>query len=110
VKRLFSDSLHPVPVPVPPSDSYLKAGSGSSTVESLPEEKQILTGKILGAIGSDADDGTEFVVQALARRLPPSSLAKVFESLVANRADIRDRAAYAVGALRLEFAELAGQR
>lgn len=104
------DSKHPVPVPDLKENS-LKAGpSSETTAHGLPEEKEILAGKILGAVGSDADEGTEFVVIALARRLPESSLAKVFESLVANRATIKQRGRYAVGALQSEFLERAERR
>ena len=109
----MTDSKYPVPVPVPqpePQEKSFTAGLGSKgPSESLPDEKQILAGKIMGAIGSDADEGTEFIVVALARRLPESSLAKVFESLVVNRGEIKHRARYAVGALQSEFAELAGR-
>lgn len=96
------DSRRPVPRPQPEPASEVSSRAGLS---SLPIEKEILAGRILGAVGSDADDGTELVVLSLARRVPPSSLAKVFESLVANRGHIRNRATYAVGALKLEIAE-----
>ncbi len=107
----MTDSNYPVPVPQPePREDLGSSVSVRAEVSDLPPEKQILAGKILGAVGSDADEGTELVVTALARRLPEASLAKVFESLVANRGVIMNRAAYAVGALQSEFLELAERR
>ena len=91
----------------------MREQSGSSVVSSeaglstLPEEKELAVQKLLGAVGSDADEGTEFILKALARRLPEASLAKVLESLATNRGEVRNRAGYAVAALQSEFVELA---
>lgn len=71
----------------------------------LPLDKELITAAILTLIGTDGDDNTPDVVRALSKRLPPAALAKVRESLETQKP--RNRAAYAVGALQSEFAELA---
>lgn len=91
----------------------MREQSGSSVVSSeaglssLPSEKQLQVDKILAAIGSDADEGTAFILAALARRLPEASLVKVSESV--RNPKVRNRAGYAVAALQSEFAELANR-
>lgn len=94
--------MNPIPRPQPkPSSKDVSEGAGLS---SLPAEKEPHVHKLMREIGAHADQGTEFVVRSLAKRLPESSLAKVVESLRANQPV--DRARYAVGALQSEFSEL----
>jgi hypothetical protein len=88
-------------------DIELKADGSKTTGNGLPTDKALLADQLVTMIGDDADKGTVFQVRTLASRVPMSSLAKVRESL--QNQNPRDRAAYAVGALRSEFAELAGR-
>lgn len=72
--------------------------------EGLPIENQLLVARLMQLVGNHADKGTRHIVRSHASKLPPASLAKVIESLGLHK-DIRDRAAYAVGALSDELAE-----
>jgi hypothetical protein len=103
----------PSPTPttvVPPAVSSELSAVGSKTTapNGLPVEKEQKTIEILAAIGKDGDEQTPTVVRALAKRLPLSSLVKVNESLRTQKP--KNRAAYAVGALQSEFAEIAGRK
>lgn len=73
--------------------------------EGLPFSNQLLVARLMQRIGDQADHGTRQVVVSYARRLPQASLAKVIESIETQSP--RDRAAYAVGALRDELGERA---
>lgn len=73
--------------------------------ESLPFSNELLVARLMQRIGDQADQGTRQVVVSYARRLPQASLAKVIESIETQSP--RDRAAYAVGALRDELGERA---
>jgi hypothetical protein len=85
-----------------------RARSSSGASRALPEEKERLTASILERVGDHGDEFTPAVVRSLAARLPPASLAKVGESLLVMRP--RNRAAYAVGALKRELEELGKER
>lgn len=102
----------PVPVPQPeepPAEDFdLSAVRSETTGNGLPITNEHLTAKLLAAIGNDADDRTPDVIRALTKRLPDGSVAKVLESVQTMKP--RDRAAYAVGALQSEYAELALRR
>ena len=100
----------PVPSPTPeqpPAEKKVLSAEGSETTETLPIDKELQTQTLLRAIGS-CSDNTAATVRALVNRLPEASVAKVQESLL-SQGSIRDREAYAVGALRSEFAEMAGR-
>lgn len=109
---LLSPVRHTGPVPVPnpvPKGSKSKSmnGSTSSVDPSLRcqehDPNEHLVAKLVVAIGSDGDEGTERVLRGLARRLPDSSLAKALESVQTR--PVRDRAAYVVGSLQSELKE-----
>lgn len=70
--------------------------------DGLPFKNELLCARLLQRIGDHADKGTRTVLRSLAERASEASLAKVIESLDTHAGDIRDRAAYAVGALRDE--------
>jgi hypothetical protein len=80
-----------------------------SETTGLPIDLERETVALLAAIGDAADANTPDVVRALAKRLPLAALVKVRESLQ-TQPRIDNRAAYAVGALQSEFAELATRR
>jgi hypothetical protein len=69
----------------------------------LPSDVKYEADSLLKAIGNDADEGTPGVVRSLARQLPSFALARVRESLTLF--EPRNKAAYAVGALKSEIAE-----
>jgi hypothetical protein len=69
----------------------------------LPSDVEYEADRLLKAIGNDADEGTPGVVRSLARQLPSFTLARVRESLALF--DPRNKAAYAVGALKSEIEE-----
>jgi len=69
----------------------------------LPSDTEYEANRLLEAIGNDADEGTPGVVRSLARQLPSFGIAKVRESLTLF--EPRNKAAYAVGALKSEIAE-----
>ena len=69
----------------------------------LPSDTEYEANRLLEAIGNDADEGTPDVVRSLARQLPSFGIAKVRESLTLF--EPRNKAAYAVGALKSEIAE-----
>jgi len=69
----------------------------------LPSDTEYEAKRLLEAIGNDADEGTPGVVRSLARQLPSFGIAKVRESLTLF--EPRNKAAYAVGALKSEIAE-----
>lgn len=114
----LSDSAvsHTTPVPVPQpepekaeaEESLLSADRSETTRNDLPIEKEQLTVELLSVIGDHADDKTPDVVRALTKRVPPASIVKVIESSRTQKP--KNRAAYAVGALQSEFAELATRR
>lgn len=70
--------------------------------EGLLFKNELLCARLLQRIGDHADKGTRTVLRSLAERASEASLAKVIESLDTHAGEIRDRAAYAVGALRDE--------
>ena len=69
----------------------------------LPSDTEYEANRLLEAFGNDADEGTPGVVRSLARQLPSFGIAKVRESLTLF--EPRNKAAYAVGALKSEIAE-----
>lgn len=101
-------SPSPTPEEPPAEDFALTAVRSETTSNGLPITNEHLTAKLLAAIGSDADDKTPQVIRALTKRLPDGAIAKVLESIETTKP--KNRAAYAVGALRSEFAELAERR
>jgi hypothetical protein len=68
-------------------------------------DHELLVSRLMQRIGDDADTGTKHVVNSYAAQLPPASVAKVVESLELQGGKVRDRAEYAVAALRSELAE-----
>lgn len=91
------------------AEKSVSSGSGVARFappRKLPsnEDKEVTIGKLLTFIGSHADEGTEGVVRGFAKKLPPSSLAKVAESVAAGKTKT-DRASHAVGALKKELEE-----
>lgn len=99
----------------PPTPKPLARGeTGSHSEESsgrhfelngLPIENELLSARLMQAIGDHADQGTASQIRKHAAKLPPASFAKVIESLEIHGSNVRDRAAYAVGALSDELAE-----
>ncbi len=83
------------------SPSLRKVFNGSGP--ELPSNKDYAVLKLLGMIGDHADEGTPGVIRSLAQKLPETSLNRVRESLTTQSP--RDRARYAVGALKSEIAE-----
>jgi hypothetical protein len=103
-KNFERSSTTPVPVPVPETaEKTSSSAMGSKTTGDLPVEKELLTTRLLAAVSSDADERTPANIRALAAKLPPSSLAKVLESLSTKQP--RNRAAYVVGSLKSELVE-----
>jgi hypothetical protein len=72
------------------------------------EDQNRLATELLSLVDRDADERTPTQIRAFTTRLPASAFAKVIESV--RTQNPRNRAAYAVGALQSEFAELAGRR
>jgi hypothetical protein len=89
--------------PVPAPQELVLTADRSKRTRELPFEKSRAVERIVALIGKDADRFTDRVVATLAAQLPMSSLAKVRESLETRRP--RNRAAYAVGALKSELEE-----
>ena len=75
-------------------------GSGAG----LPNDIRYELGRLLKEIGDHADEGTEGVLCSLVRDLSALAIAKVRESLTMQNP--RDRAAYAVAALKSEREEM----
>jgi hypothetical protein len=73
--------------------------------EGLPIENELLVARLMQRIGDHADSGTSHVIRSYASKLPPAALAKVIESFDIQAGRVRDRAEYAVGALRSELDE-----
>jgi hypothetical protein len=91
-----------------PSPTRSCQGRGFVKGSPLPFEIKHEVDKLVAAIGSDADEGTPGVIVSLARRLPCSSIAKVRESVETKRP--RNRAGYAVAALKSEIQERADEQ
>lgn len=70
---------------------------------SLPFKHELILTQLLEAIGAAADNGTPTVVRKYATHLPEGAIAKVTESV--KTAPARDRAKYAIGALKSECLE-----
>lgn len=88
------------------SVSQFEESSGRQfELNGLPIDIELLSIQLMQAIGDHADTGTVHIVRKHAAKLPPSSLAKVVESIGIQRSQIRDRAAYVVAALGDELAE-----
>lgn len=99
----------------PPSPKPLARGESVTQFErdsgrqfelnGLPIENELLSARLMQAIGDHADQGTASMVRKHAAKLPPASFAKVIESLEIQGGKVRDRAAYALTALGDELAE-----
>jgi hypothetical protein len=72
--------------------------------DDLPFEKQQKITKLLRWCGDDADTGTAHVLAGIGGRLHEGGLAKVLESCL-QATNVKDRAAYAVAALKCELKE-----
>lgn len=79
-------------------------GSSNDTLQGLPIDNELEVQKLLRAIRPHGDQGTPDVIRKHAAGLPESSLVKVRESLETTLG-VRDRARYAVAALKSEHAE-----
>lgn len=90
---------------VPDLEVQDQPGRQFAADECLPIANELMVARLMQRIGSHADMGTKHVIVSYARRASEASLAKVVESLETQHP--RDRAAYAVGALKSELGERA---
>lgn len=106
--KTVTSACPPSPKPLARDDTTLQFEQSSGRhfeLNGLPIENQLLSARLMQAIGDHADNGTASMVRKHAAKLPPSSFAKVIESLELNGSTVRDRASYALSALRDELAE-----
>ena len=83
-------------------EEVLSADRSEGPRAGLPIEKELAVAKLLEAIGKDADDQTPEIVRHFALGLSEASLARVTESVRGSGREVRNRAGYAVNALKSE--------